>query len=197
MDKQILVFATGNLHKLKEVNMMFKETSYIAKAMSEYNVLEDIPENGLTMHANAKLKSDYLLKKLGISSFGEDSGLEIDALDMRPGIYTARYAGEHRDDLDNMNKVLKELENIEDRNAQFRSVISLNLKGENHFFEGIVKGKIAYQMTGDKGFGYDPIFIPQGYDKTFAQLGDEIKNQFSHRAHSVAKMVEFLKSLDV
>ena len=195
MEKRILIFATGNMHKLREVNMMLEGTKFIAKAMSEYGIVEDIPEDGDTMHANAKLKSDYLYDRLNVSSFGEDSGLEVVALDMRPGIYTARYAGPQRDDQDNMDKLLRELTSAENREGQFRSVIALNIDGKTHHFEGVVKGNIARKRRGSGGFGYDPIFMPAGYDKTFAELGDEIKNQFSHRAESVTKMIEFLKTL--
>ena len=195
MEKQILIFATGNQHKLREVNMMLAETKFIAKAMNEYGVTEDIPEDGVTMHENAQLKSDYLFNKLNVSSFGEDSGLEVESLDMRPGIYTARYAGVHRNDQDNMSKVLDEMVDQISRKAQFRSVIALNINGDTFHFEGVVEGEIAHEKRGTGGFGYDPIFMPKGYDKTFAELGDEVKNQFSHRAKSVSKMVAFLKTL--
>jgi len=196
MKKEVLVFATGNSHKLREVNMMLAETRFVAKAMSEFGVTEDITEDGDTMHANAKLKSDYLQEKLNISSFGEDSGLEVTCLDMRPGIYTARYAGPQRNDQDNMSKVLDEMKGVKAREAQFRSVIALNIEGKTYHFEGIVHGSISTEKRGDRGFGYDPIFIPKEYEQTFAELGDDVKNQFSHRAKSVKKMVDFLKELD-
>lgn len=193
MNKEVLVFATGNLHKLKEVNMMLEPTQFVSKAMSDYEISDDIIEDGLTMHANAKIKSDFLFDKLNASAMGEDSGLEIESLDMKPGIYTARFAGPQRNDHDNMNKVLDLLKDSDNRKAQFRSVISLNLNGQTHFFEGVVEGKIAMTMSGDGGFGYDPIFIPQGYEKTFAELGSDVKNKFSHRAKAVEKMVAFLQ----
>ncbi len=195
MNKQTLVFATGNLHKLEEVNMMLEPTHFIAKAMKEYRISEDIVEDGNTMHDNAKIKSDFLFEKLQLSAIGEDSGLEIEALGLKPGIYTARYAGPQRNDDDNMSKVLEELEGEMNRQAQFRSVISLNLEGETYFFEGIVKGRIGKEKKGDGGFGYDPIFIPEGYTESFAELGTEVKNQFSHRAKAVEKMVKFLNQL--
>ena len=147
------------------------------------------------MHDNAKIKSDFLFEKLQLSAIGEDSGLEIEALGLKPGIYTARYAGPQRNDDDNMSKVLEELEGEMNRQAQFRSVISLNLEGETYFFEGIVKGRIGKEKKGDGGFGYDPIFIPEGYTESFAELGTEVKNQFSHRAKAVEKMVKFLNQL--
>ena len=196
VNKEILVFATGNLHKLKEVNMMLTQTSFKAVAMHEYNIVDEIIEDGNSMHANAKIKSDFLFNKLDVSAMGEDSGLEIHALDMNPGIYTARFAGPQRNDLDNMNKVLDLLKTTNNRKAQFRSVISLNLKGKTHYFEGVVEGEIALSMSGDSGFGYDPIFIPKGYNKTFAELGSDVKNQFSHRAIAVSKMVDFLRTTD-
>ena len=195
MNKQTLVFATGNLHKLEEVNMMLESTPFVAKAMKDYNITEDIVEDGNTMHENAKIKSDFLFSKLQLSAIGEDSGLEVESLGMKPGIYTARYAGPQRNDEDNMSKILEELKNENNRNAQFRSIISLNLNGETHFFEGVVKGRIGEDKKGKGGFGYDPIFIPEGYDQSFAELGTEVKNQFSHRAKAVAKMVALLNQL--
>ncbi len=191
--EKIIVFATGNDHKLREVNMMIHTTGYVAKAMKEFGIVDDIEENGISMHENAKIKADFLADRLSISAFGEDSGLEIDALDGRPGIFTARYAGPQRNDQDNMDKVLAELEGIANRSAQFRSVIALHIENEVYYFEGIVKGSIANEKRGKGGFGYDPIFIPEGYTATFAELGDEIKNSFSHRAKAVEGLVGFLK----
>lgn len=188
-----MVFATGNLHKLDEVNKKLADTDYVARAMESYGVTEDIPETGDTMDENARQKSAYLYEKLGIDCFGEDSGLEIQALDMRPGIFTARYAGPQRNNDDNMAKVLSELKEIENRTAQFRAVICLIFQGKTHFFEGVVKGSISLQKKGEGGFGYDPIFIPEGYDQTFAELPETVKLAISHRAKAVEKMVAFLK----
>ena len=195
MDKKTLVFATGNNHKVLAVNTILADLPYIAVAMKDLGIVEDIPETGTTMAENAKQKSDYLFGKLGISCFGEDSGLEIDSLNMEPGLFTARYAGTQRNDLDNMNKVLDKMKDIESRSAQFRAVISLNLDGESYSFEGIIRGTISKVMKGDKGFGYDPIFIPDGYDKTFAELGSPVKSVVSHRAEAVKQMYAFLQTI--
>ena len=195
MMKKTLVFATGNAHKVEAVNIILGELPFVAVPMKELGVNEDIPETGSTMAENAKQKSDYLYKKLDISCFGEDSGLEIESLDMEPGLYTARYAGPQRNDLDNMNKVLEKMKGIKNREAQFRAVISLNLEGKSYSFEGIVRGTIAEEMTGDQGFGYDPIFIPEGYNKSFAELGAPVKSIVSHRAEAVKKMCAFLEEI--
>lgn len=192
--KEKLIFATGNAHKLKEVNDILGTTNYVAVSMKSMGVDEDIVEDGDTMHANAQIKSDFLYERLSTSCFSEDSGLEIEALDMQPGIYTARFAGEQRDDDQNMDKVLELLKNETNRNAQFRAVISLNLDGEQYFFEGIIKGRIGHEKTGENGFGYDPIFIPEGQDKSFACLGDQIKNTMSHRKRAVSAMADFLNN---
>lgn len=190
--KKDLVFATGNAHKVLEVNQILEESVFRAVPMSEKGIIEDIPETGLTMEENAWQKADYLKDKLGLDCFAEDSGLEITALDMEPGIYTARYAGPQRSHDDNMDKVLSNLQDKEDRTAQFRAVVALSIDGERHSFEGIVKGKIAHERKGEGGFGYDPIFIPDGYDSTFAELPDEVKNSISHRARAIEAMTSFL-----
>ncbi len=192
MNKQTLVFATANLHKLEEVNQKLADTPFIAVAMKTLGVTEDIPETGNTMEENAHQKAQYLYDKLQIDCFAEDSGLEIEALDMAPGIYTARYAGPQRNNDDNMEKVLSQLQDIDHRQAQFRAVISLRFKGAYYSFEGIIKGTIAHEKTGEGGFGYDPIFIPEGYDKSFAELDAGIKTSISHRAKAVNAMVDFL-----
>lgn len=194
MTKHKLVFATGNQHKLEEVNLKLKNTSFFAVAMKDLGIIEDIPETGLTLHENALQKSSYLNQKLEIDCFAEDSGLEIKSLNMDPGIYTARYAGPQRDNDDNMDKVLSKLKDFEDRSAQFRAVISLYLNGGNYFFEGIVKGKIALSKGGKGGFGYDPIFIPEGYNRSFAELPEDVKSTISHRAKAVEAMVDFLEN---
>ncbi|MDA9774635.1 RdgB/HAM1 family non-canonical purine NTP pyrophosphatase [Saprospiraceae bacterium] len=195
MTKKSLVFATGNVHKLDEVNQKLGNTDYLAVAMKDLGVTEDIPETGKSMQENALQKATYLKEKLGIDCFAEDSGLEIKALKMAPGIYTARYAGPHRDNNDNMDKVLSELHGIEDRSAQFRAVIALTINGESHFFEGIVKGKIAQEKMGAGGFGYDPIFIPEGFEESFAILPETVKQDISHRSIAVDKMITYLESI--
>ena len=195
-NKKDLVFATGNAHKVLEVNQILKESTFVAIPMSEKRVHEDIPETGETMEENAWLKADYLNAKLGVDCFAEDSGLEITALNMDPGIYTARYAGPQRSHDDNMDKVLENLKGKEDRSAQFRAVVALIVEGERKSFEGIVKGQIATGRRGTGGFGYDPIFIPAGYEETFAQLPDEVKNTISHRARAIEAMTNYLNKKD-
>lgn len=192
MDKQRLIFATGNLHKLHEVNEILSDTSFEAIDMASMGVTEDIPETGITMEENAFQKAQYLVDKLDVDCFAEDSGLEIDALDMEPGIFTARYAGPQRDNDDNMAKVLSKLKNSVDRSAQFRAVIALIIDGKKHSFEGVVRGNIAMEKSGQGGFGYDPIFIPSGYDKSFAELDSSVKATISHRALAVKEMAKFL-----
>lgn len=197
MNKNTLVFATGNAHKVYEVNEILKSSDFLAVPMSEYEVTEDIPETGKTMFENAWIKADYLKNKLDIDCFAEDSGLEIEALNMEPGIYTARYAGEQRNHIDNMNKVLAKLEGQENRNAQFRAVIALHINGKKKTFVGVVKGTIAMEKRGEGGFGYDPIFIPEGFDKTFAELPEDVKERISHRAKAVNEMAAFLIENDM
>jgi len=195
MEIKTLVFATGNAHKVEAVNRILGDLPYITIPMKDLGITEDIPETGSTMAENAKQKSDYLYNKLALSCFGEDSGLEIEALNMEPGLYTARYAGPQRNDIDNMNKVLAQMKGVVNRKAQFRAVISLNIEGVSRSFEGIISGRIAYEMSGNQGFGYDPIFIPDGYDMTFAELGPNVKSVVSHRSEAVKKMCNFLATL--
>lgn len=191
--KHELVFATSNKHKLEEVNIILSETSFIAVAMDFYGILEDIPETGYTMKENAWIKADYLKAKLNMDCFAEDSGLEIEALGMEPGVYTARYAGDHKSNEDNMQKVLDNLKGETNRKAQYRAVIAMHLKGKMYTFEGIVKGEIATEKKGEGGFGYDPIFIPVGYDYTFGELDADVKKTVSHRAGAIREMVDIIK----
>jgi XTP/dITP diphosphohydrolase len=186
-----LVFATNNRHKLDEV---------AAKVGSQIKLLtlndigcdEDIPETGHTFRENASLKSHYIYQKYKLDCFGDDSGLEVDALNGEPGVYSARYAGTHGDHEANMDKVLAKLANEINRKARFRTVISLIWNGEEHFFEGIVEGAIRHERSGSKGFGYDPIFQPDGYNITFGEMSMDEKNSISHRARAVEKLIEFL-----
>jgi len=187
-----LIFATNNQHKLEEVQAIVGN-QFTLLSLAEVGVDEDIPETGNTFEANAKQKSDYLFAKLQADCFADDSGLEIDSLDGAPGVYSARYSGS-RDMEHNIALVLKKMEGVTDRSARFRTVISLQLNGENHFFEGAIEGKIIDTKIGTKGFGYDPIFIPKGFEKTFAEMSAEEKNAISHRAIAVKKLGDFLKS---
>ncbi len=187
-----IVFATNNKHKLDEIRKITQNSVEIL-SLSDIDCHDDIPETGVTLEENALMKVDYIKSKFGYDCFADDTGLEVDALNGAPGVYSARYAGEDCNSEDNMDKMLTELGGITNRNARFRTVIALTLNGENYFFEGIVNGTIIEERRGGEGFGYDPIFVPAGYDKTFAELGDDEKNQISHRAIATKKLVEKLK----
>lgn len=187
-----IVFATNNAHKLSEVRAIL-EPGFSIISLADLGCTEDIPETAKTLEGNALLKANYIFEKFGLACFADDTGLEIDALNGEPGVYSARYAGEENNSLNNMNKVLDLLGNNPHRTASFRTVIAL-IQGTNpKYFEGKITGKIAYQPQGESGFGYDPIFIPDGYSGSFAQIGSEEKNQISHRALAVKKLVEYLQ----
>jgi len=186
-----LVFATNNPHKLQEVSEILGNRIELL-SLNDIHCDADIPETVDTLEGNAFLKAQYILNNYGLNAFADDTGLEIEALNNEPGVYSARYAGEDKSAQANMLKVLEKLEGIENRNAQFRTAISLILDGETYLFEGIIKGTIIKEKRGEAGFGYDPIFMPEGYDKTFAELGNEIKNEISHRAIAVKNLCEFL-----
>lgn len=187
-----LVFATSNKHKLTELKAILPD--FDIKGLSDIGIIEEIPETGSTLEENAWIKAKYLYDCTGQTSFSEDTGLEVDILGGHPGVHTARYAGEQRNPQDNMAKLLHELVDKSDRYAQFRTVIAMVDDSGVRYFEGLVRGKIAFQKSGIEGFGYDPVFIPEGYDRTFADLSGEIKNQISHRARAVQKLVDFLKN---
>jgi XTP/dITP diphosphohydrolase len=189
-----LVFATNNKHKLSEVRAILKD-QFEVSSLAEINCYDDIPETADTLEGNAEQKADWVLEKYGYDCFADDTGLEIEALDGRPGVYSARYAGENCSFEDNNEKVLAELEGEENRNAKFRTVICLKLNGETHFFSGEVKGRIIDENRGSKGFGYDPIFIPEGYEQSFAEMGDDLKNTMSHRYRATQRLVEFLEKI--
>ena len=196
---QQLVFATNNAHKLEEVAAILRQVQNDSAiellSLNDINCHDDIEETGITFAANASIKSHYIYNKFGINCFGDDSGLEIDALNGEPGVYSARYAGEHGNHAANIAKVLKNLEGVSDRKARFKTVISLVWQGEEHFFEGTVEGAIRHELSGTAGFGYDPIFQPGGYNITFAEMTMVEKNAVSHRAIAVEKLVAFLKDL--
>jgi XTP/dITP diphosphohydrolase len=187
-----IVFATNNKHKLDEIRKILGENFEIV-SLKEIGCDIDIPETGNTLEANALQKAEYVREHYGIDCFADDTGLEVDALNGQPGVHSARYAeGTDHDSNANMNKLLKELGNNNNRKARFRTVIALLLNGETHLFEGIVNGHIAYEKHGTEGFGYDPIFVPEGYEQSFAELGMDIKNHISHRARAVKKLADFL-----
>ena len=185
-----LIFATHNPNKLAEIKSAV--ISFEVVGLKEMGVVEDIAETGSTLEENALIKSQYIYQKTGLSCFADDTGLEVDALGGRPGVYSARYAGEHATAEDNLQKLLFEMEGQKNRNARFRTVISLILDGEEYSFEGQVKGEILYQKTGNDGFGYDPIFKPTGFDQSFAQMTMKQKNEISHRGVAVKKLIHFL-----
>jgi len=191
MAKINLIMATKSIHKVKEIREML-DPSFSLITMEEAGFNDDIEENGDTLEENAWIKADTLYRALNTNVFGEDTGLEIDILEGLPGVNTARFAGEHRSDLDNIKKVLDLLDGQTNRSAQFRTIIALIFNGEKYTFEGIVRGKIAKEIRGDNGFGYDPIFIPDGYEQSFALLPSMVKNAISHRGIAVHKMIAFL-----
>lgn len=186
-----LVFATDNPNKVREVNELLENRIKII-SKKEIGCLEEIPETQPTIRGNALQKAMYLYDKYAMDCFAEDSGLEVDMLDGRPGVYSARYAGPARDNDANMAKVLKEMKNIPDRSAQFKTVIALIIDGQARLYEGIVRGKLAKKPKGDKGFGYDPIFIPDELDTTFACISPKQKNEISHRGKAVRQLISFL-----
>ena len=186
-----IVFATNNQHKLDEIRKISKGQLEIL-SLSDIDCYDDIPETGVTLKENAHIKAIFVKEKFELDCFADDTGLEVDALDNAPGIYSSRYAGPKCDPEDNMQKLIQSLQGKENRDAQFRTVIALILEGEEYFFEGIVRGKITQQKEGSNGFGYDPIFKPTGYDKTYGELSDDIKNSLSHRAIATQKLISFL-----
>jgi len=189
--KNELIFATNNLHKLTEVQSLIGDT-FTLKSLEQIGCTEDIPETEPTLEGNALLKAQYIYTTYGKNCFADDTGLEIDALDGRPGVFSARYATDGHDFEANIDKVLNELSGIENRKARFRTVIALILEGSVFYFEGIVDGIIISERKGIKGFGYDPVFLPDGYHDTFAEMPLAEKNKISHRARAVNKLVEFL-----
>lgn len=190
--KKRLVFATNNAHKLEEIRAILGNSIEIL-SLADIHCHADIPETADTLEGNARQKSRYVYEHYGLDCFADDTGLEIESLGGAPGVYSARYAdGQGHDSQANMNKLLKEMEEKNDRKAQFRTIISLIEKGEERQFEGIVKGQITREKRGESGFGYDPIFQPDGYETTFAELGSDIKNRISHRARAVAALCDYL-----
>ena len=187
-----IVFATNNSHKLEEIRQILGESIEVL-SLADINCHEDIPETAPTIEGNAMMKARYVYDKYGTPCFADDTGLEVEALDGAPGVYSARYAGsEGHDSEANMRKLLHELEGKENRRAQFRTVIALieqkDGKPVAHTFEGKIEGHISDEKRGTSGFGYDPIFVPEGYEQSFAELGNEIKNKISHRARAVARL---------
>ena len=188
-----MVVATNNAHKLEEIAAILGDEMELL-SLKDIQCFADIPETADTLEGNAYQKAMYIYENYGIDCFADDTGLEVEALNGAPGVYSARYAGDGHDSEANMQKLLHELEGKENRKAQFRTAICLIQEGKEHLFEGIVKGEINQEKRGGAGFGYDPIFIPEGYDQTFAELGNDVKNTISHRARAVEKLCVFLKN---
>jgi XTP/dITP diphosphohydrolase len=189
-----LVFATHNRHKVGEIRLLLPSSVKLV-TLDEIGCNEDIPETGDTLAANALQKAMFVYERYKCDCFSDDTGLEVNALNGRPGVYSARYAGEQCSAEDNINKLLTELRNKTDRSASFKTVIALVTGGKPLFFEGSVKGNIATEKLGEKGFGYDPVFVPEGYSCSFAQITTEEKNTISHRARAVNKFTEYLKTI--
>jgi XTP/dITP diphosphohydrolase len=186
-------FATNNANKIKEVAQLLGE-DFELLGLKDIGCNEELKEDQSTLEGNAQQKASYVHENYHISCFADDTGLEVEALNSEPGVFSARYAGSHRSDDDNMALLLERLSSSPNRSARFRTVICAFIDNKKHFFEGIVEGEIADKHNGDKGFGYDPIFIPKGYSHTFAQMTLEEKNQISHRSIAVRKLVDFLKT---
>jgi len=190
-----LVFATNNAHKLKEVQALLP--SYIQlKSLEDIGCTEDIIEDAPTIEGNAILKANYVKETYGYDCFADDTGLEVTSLNGEPGVYSARYAGSHRDASDNMNKLLINLATQTDRSAQFKTVIAFAKADKTYTFEGICKGQITKERMGNEGFGYDPIFMPNGYDATFAQMALSLKGKIGHRGKAVEKFVNYISKND-
>jgi len=195
--KEILVFATQNQHKAEEIQKVFSGSGldhfFELKGLWDYGFEGEIPEEEMTLEGNASSKSGYIKNHLGVNCFADDTGLEVEALDGRPGVYSARYAGEEGNAEKNMARLLQELENQTNRKARFRTVISLILHEKEYLFEGMVSGTILKEKSGDHGFGYDPLFQPDGYNISFAEMRMEEKVKISHRSRAFAAMIDFLK----
>ena len=187
-----LVFATNNLNKLKEVQNMLSGSIEIL-SLKDIHCFDEVEETESTLEGNAQLKADYITNKFGFNCFADDTGLEVASLDGKPGVHSARFAGEPSNSENNMQKLLMDLETITNRKSQFRTVVSLNINDKKFLFEGICKGEILKEKQGEKGFGYDPIFKPEGFLQSFAVMSIEEKNKISHRGIAIQKLVEFLK----
>ncbi|MFT5964890.1 MAG: XTP/dITP diphosphohydrolase [Flavobacterium sp.] len=187
-----LVFASNNKNKIKEIQQILPQSITIL-SLEDIGCHEEIPETSNTIEGNAILKANYVTKKYGYDCFADDTGLEVEALNGEPGVYSARYAGEQCDSESNMNKLLNALDSKTNRKAAFKTVITLNKEGKQHLFTGVAPGKITVEKSGNQGFGYDPIFQPEGYQETFAEMDSALKNTISHRAIATKQLISFLK----
>ncbi len=188
-----IVFATNNIHKLTEIKQLLANDFEII-SLNDIGFYQDIPETGSTLKENASIKSHFIHNRFHINCFADDTGLEVDALNGAPGIYSARFAGENCSYDDNVRKLLKQMEGKTMRTARFKTVISLILNNNEYFFDGVVEGQIIKRPRGSSGFGYDPVFLPNGFDLTFAELSSEIKNRISHRGKAIVKFIDFLNN---
>lgn len=188
-----LVFATNNPHKLREVSAILEGLA-IVRSLADKNIQTEIPEDGDTLEANARQKAWFIYERYGFDCFADDTGLEVEALGGRPGVYSARYAGEGCSFADNIRKLLGEMQGVKNRRARFRTVVALILNGKEFLFEGKVEGHLLEAEAGQGGFGYDPLFVPDGYQLTFAQMDESLKNSISHRGEAVRRMAEFLQT---
>lgn len=188
-----LVFASNNANKISEIQLLLPQTIKIL-SLQDIGCFEDIEETATTIEGNAILKANYVTAKYGYNCFADDSGLEVDFLDGKPGVHSARFAGEHRNEGDNIKKLLTELKNKSNRKANFKTVICLNLNGNQTLFTGIINGEITTEKLGNQGFGYDPIFRPYGYEITFAEMEKLEKTTISHRGIATRKLIDFLKN---
>jgi XTP/dITP diphosphohydrolase len=193
---QQLVFATHNNHKFVEIKSLLTGIFDVV-SLNDVGIDEEIPETGKTLKANASIKSHYVKEKLNMDCFADDTGLEVDALNGAPGVYSARYAGENASYEENVIKLLAEMDGEGNRKARFKTVISLLINGKEYFFEGRVEGTITESHKGKDGFGYDPVFLPDGFTETFAEMSSDKKNQISHRGKAVAKLVSFLSNTNM
>ncbi|MCP9766586.1 RdgB/HAM1 family non-canonical purine NTP pyrophosphatase [Lacihabitans sp. LS3-19] len=193
MEKIEFCLASNNAHKIEELQAMLGE-EFIIKTMNDIGCQDEIEEYGTTLEQNSKIKADYIHEKYHINVIADDSGLEIEALGNQPGVYSARYAGEPTNHEANIEKVLTEMQGKTNRNAKFRTAITMILNNKTSFFEGEISGKIITECIGEGGFGYDPIFMPDGFDITFAEMSSQQKNQLSHRANAIKKLLEYLKT---
>lgn len=187
-----LVFASANKNKILEIKHQLPQEIELL-SLEDIGCFEDIPETADTIEGNAVLKANYVTANYGYDCFADDTGLEVNALNGAPGVYSARYAGDQKNADDNMDLLLRELDGIQDRSARFKTVIALNLTGTQHLFTGIINGQITLQRAGDNGFGYDPVFMPDGFTQTFAQLSLDKKAVLSHRGKAVMQLIEFLR----
>ncbi|AEW86031.1 non-canonical purine NTP diphosphatase [Flavobacterium columnare NBRC 100251 = ATCC 23463] len=194
--KMKIVFASNNQNKIKEIQRLIPSNIQIL-SLKDINCLVDIPEIATTIEGNSRIKADYVTQHYGYACFADDSGLEVEALNGEPGVFSARYAGEEKEDQKNIDKLLNVLSGELNRKANFKTVIALNLKDQQFLFTGTIDGKIAFEQKGLNGFGYDPVFIPDGYENTFAEMTLEEKSKISHRAKAVRKLIDFINKVNI